>query len=133
MMKTSPPPNRRAGAGATLLKHSVQLQISTKLMFTQLAGDTHSVTHTRPSDLLHFLPPLRERAQCSSSKSSPTQQLDNLGSGTEFEVDSSFSQPPGPADSTLPPGPADSLFPPGPTKKVDDPSADFAFIRQFSP
>ena len=54
--KVTPPRRGRS----TFTKGAIHLQISTKHMSSQLAGDTHFATHTRPSNLLHWKGSLRE-------------------------------------------------------------------------
>ena len=129
VIKRSPPPHR---GRSTLSKGAIHLQISTKHMSSQLAGDTHFATHTRPSTLLHSKPSLRERAQLQSSlpvppptqpQSTSTLQEDHLGTDVEFEMnDSPRSFPDSPA------------FPDVPAQaQVNEPDADFAFMQQFAP
>ena len=94
-------------------------------MASQLTGDTHFATHTRPSNLLHSRPSLWERAQLLSSlpvststqsQTTSTLQEDHSGTDTEFEVNDSPRSFP---DSSSPL--------PDSTAQVNETDADFAF------
>ena len=129
--KVSPKPHRHH---SSLWKRPRLLQvIKPKSIEASLAGDTHTATHTRPSDLLHSCPSLSELINADSGiRVAHDTELDWSGSGPDYHVDDTDN-----IDSASNRQHTESQEPPNNDNNVasdaaSDAAADTAFMQQFA-